>query len=87
MAKKALSQEVVESFNSALSLLTGHARRQYAAGLCEKFFDNSPREMEKVLKVGRQMVKLGLDERRTGILCMDALSLRGAKKKKKPTLV
>lgn len=83
MAKVKLPPEIIESFNSALFLLKGHFRRAYAAELCEKFFDNSPREMEKVLKVGRDMVRLGLHERRTGIRCIDAYSMRGAKKKKK----
>ena len=83
MAKVTLSQDILASFNTALSLLTGYSRRQYAAELCEKFFDNSPREMEKVLRVGREMVKLGLHERRTGIQCLDAYSQRGAKKKRK----
>ena len=83
MAKTNLPPEIIDSFNSALSKLTGYLRRVYAAELCEKFFDNSPREMEKVLKVGREMVALGLNERRTGIRCLDAYSMRGAKKKKK----
>jgi len=83
MWKITLSQDILESFNTALGLLTGYSRRQYAAELCEKFFDNSPREMEKVLRVGREMVKLGLHERRTGIRCLDAYSKRGAKKKRK----
>lgn len=85
MAKTKLPPEIIDSFNSALSKLTGYLRRAYAAELCEKFFDNSPREMEKVLKVGRAMVRLGLNERRTGIRCLDAYSMRGAKKKKKPS--
>ena len=82
MAKEKLPPEIIESFNSALSRLTGHLRRAYAAESCEKFFDNSPRDMETVLKVSREMVRLGLHERRTGIRCLDAYSMRGAKKKK-----
>jgi len=82
MKKELPSQVILESFNTSLQLLTGYARRQYAAELCEKFFESSPREMERHLKVGREMVKLGLAERRTGIRCLDAYSLRGAKKKK-----
>ena len=77
-----LAPEVISSFNSALEKLTGYERRQYAAELCEKFFDNSPRKLERFLKVSRDMVELGLHERRTGIRCLDAYELRGAKKKK-----
>lgn len=77
-----LAPEVMSSFNSALSKLTGYERRQYAAELCEKFFENSPRIMERRLKVSRQMVELGLHERRSGIRCLDAYNQRGTKKKK-----
>jgi len=77
-----LAPEVISSFNSALGKLTGYERRQYAAELCEKFFDNSPRKMESHFDVSREMVTLGLHERRTGIRCLDAYKLRGAKKKK-----
>lgn len=86
MAKIDLAPEIIDSFNSALTKLTGHRRRAYAGELCEKFFDNSPREMEKVLKISRSMVRLGLHERRSGIRCLDAYSMRGTKKKKKRSL-
>lgn len=78
-----LAPEVLSSFNSALSKLTGFTRRQYAAELCEQYFDNSPRMMESHLNVSRAMVELGLNERRTGIRCLDAYSARGTKKKEK----
>lgn len=77
-----LSPQVIESFNSALSKLTGYERRQFASELCEKFFDSSPRKMERQLKVSRDMVALGLQERRSGIRCLDAYSFRGSKKRK-----
>lgn len=77
-----LAPSVVLSFNSALSKLTGYKKREFAAELCEEYFDNSPRKMERSLEVSRNMVALGLHERRTGIRCMDAYELRGAKKKK-----
>ena len=79
-----LAPEVISSFNSALAKLTGHERRQYSAELCEQFFDSSPRKMERHFDVSRDMVALGLHERRTGIRCVDAFELRGAKKKKSP---
>ena len=76
-----LASEVMSSFNSALNKLTGFERRQYAAELCEQFFENSPRIMERRLNVSREMVELGLNERRTGIRCLDAYEQRGSKKK------
>lgn len=76
-----LSSEVVVILNSALQKLTGYSRRQYAAELCEMFYNNSSRKMERELKVSRTMVELGINERRTGIRCLDNYSQRGAKKK------
>ncbi len=82
-----LAAEVIASFNSALSKLTGYKRRAYAAELCEKFFESSARKMERHLKVSREMVELGLNERRTGMRCVDAFEQRGAKKKSASTKV
>lgn len=78
-----LGPKVIKSFNSALSKLTGYARREFAAELCEMYFDDSPRMMERRLNVSRDMVKLGLAERRTGIRCIESYDERGAKKKKR----
>ncbi len=80
-----LAAEVISSFNSALNKLTGYNRRQYAAELCEKFFENSPRKMERRLNVSRGMVELALHERRTGMRCIEVFEQRGAKKKKSST--
>jgi len=77
-----LDTKIIESFNSALLKLTGHKRREFAAELCEHFFEGSPRKMEVHLKVGREMVKLGMNEYRTGIRCLDDYEARGIKKKK-----
>jgi hypothetical protein len=77
-----LPDEVLKSFKSALSKLTGFARREFAAELCETYFDNSPRRMERYIGVSRSMIELGLHERRTGIRCVDNFNSRGAKKKK-----
>jgi len=77
-----LSPEVLKSFKSALTKLTGFARREFAAELCETYFDNSPRRMERYVGVSRNMIELGLHERRTGICCVDNFNSRGAKKKK-----
>jgi hypothetical protein len=77
-----LSSEIKTRINSALNKLTGYKRREYAAEICEMFFENSARKMERSLKAGREMIELGQHERRTGIQCLDAYSLRGAKKKK-----
>lgn len=80
-----LTPEVLSSFKTALSLLTGYKKRQLAAELAEKFFDGSARKTELHLGVRRDMVELGLHESRTGFRCVDAYSLRGRKKRKNNT--
>ena len=82
-----ISPEIINVLNSALQKLTGYSRRAYAAELCEQFYNNSSRNMERHLKVGREMVDLGLNERRTGIRCLDNYEQRGAKKKKSSTSI
>lgn len=77
-----LGPKVIKSFNSALSKLTGYERRQFAAELCESYFDNSPRMMERRMNVSREMVTLGLSEKRSGIRCIENYEDRGVKKKK-----
>lgn len=77
-----LSEELIKTLNSGLSKLTGYKRRQYAAEICHQYFDSSATKMERHLKVGRKMVNLALHEHRTGIRCLEAFHLRGAKKKK-----
>jgi len=83
---KKLEPEVIKQFNSALEKLTGYDRRAFAAEICIEFFDSSPTKMERHLKVGREMVKLGLAEHKSNIRCVDAYNLRGAKKKKRNIL-
>lgn len=46
-----------------------------------RFFDKSSRKAERYLNISRDMVELGLHEKRTGIRCIDAYQERGAKKK------
>jgi hypothetical protein len=82
---KELSPEVLSSFKTGLSLLTGYKKRQFAAELAVKFFDGSARKTEFYLGVRRDMVELGLHELRTGIRCEDGYSFRGRKKRKRNT--
>jgi hypothetical protein len=82
-----LSSDVLSCFKSALTKLTGFERRAFAAELCELHFDNSARKMERCLKIGRSTIMLGQHERRSGIRCVDAYHLRGAKKKNRLTLI
>lgn len=67
-----LAPTVILRFNSALGKLTGYKKREFAAELCEEYFDNSPRKIERYFDISREMVALGINERRTGIRCVDA---------------
>jgi hypothetical protein len=82
-----LADEVKDSFNLALSLLTGYERRQYAASLSKKYFDGSPRKTERALSVSRLVVELGIKEQESGFRCIENFSLRGRKKKKIPSKI
>ena len=82
-----LTPEVKESFNLALSLLTGYERRQYAASLSKQYFDSSPRKTERELRVSRSVVELGLKEQDRGFRCIENFNLRGRKKKKIPSKI
>ena len=77
-----LSPDILTSFKTALSLLTGYKKRQFAAELAEKFFESSPRKLETYLGVKRDMVELGLHERKSSICCEDGYALRGRKKRR-----
>lgn len=82
-----LAPAVKESFNLALSLLTGYERRQYAASLAKKYFDGSARKTERELRVSRSVVELGIKEQESGIRCIENFNLRGRKKKKIPSKI
>lgn len=78
-----LSEDILNSFKSALNLLTGYERRKYAAELTNQYFDGSESKAERYLGVSRKMVLTGLKEQETGIRCLENFHLRGRKKKKK----
>jgi len=78
---KTLSPLVISSFKLALSKMTGHTRRLFAAELAKSYFNSSPRKTERTLGVSRDMVELGLHELRTNIRCLENFSQRGNKKK------
>jgi hypothetical protein len=81
---KKVSFDIIESFNLALSLLTGYERRQYAAVLSKQYFDGSPRKTERELRISRSVVELGIQEQDSGFRCIESFKLRGRKKKKIP---
>jgi len=76
----ALTDDVVASLKTAAALLTGYSRRRFQAEMTLKYCDGSARRAERVFGWGRDAVHTGLNERRTGIRCLDAYHGRGRKK-------
>lgn len=75
-----LTDDVIETIQSAARLLTGYRRRQFQAETALKYCGGSARRAETTFGWGRDAITTGLHERRTGIRCVDASCLRGRKK-------
>jgi ABC-type transporter Mla subunit MlaD len=88
-AMAALTEDVVQTIQSAAKLLTGHKRRRFQAETALKYCNGSARQAEDVFGWGRAAVDTGLNELRTGFRCLDAYELRGRKKSEEvcPALV
>ena len=76
----ALTEDVVQTIQSAAKLLTGYKRRQFQADTAATYCNSSARLAEATFGWGRAAVETGLNERRTGIRCLDAYRIRGRKK-------
>lgn len=76
----ALTEDVIQTIQSAARLLAGHKRRRFQAEMALRYCNGSARQAEMVFGWGRAAVDTGLNELRTGIRCLDAYELRGRKK-------
>lgn len=76
----ALTEDTIQTIQSAAELLTGYRRRQFQAEMALKYCNGSAHRAETVFGWGRVAVATGLNERRTGIRCLDAANRRGRKK-------
>ena len=75
-----LTETVKATFKDASEKLTGYRKRDFMAKVTEDYFDGSARKAETVLGWNRRSVQLGLDERRTGMMCVDNYQARGRHK-------
>jgi hypothetical protein len=75
-----LMEDALCDIKSAAKLLSGFKRRQFQAEMAIKYCNGSARQAEVVFGWGRVAVETGLNERRTGIRCQDAVCLRGRNK-------
>ena len=76
-----LTPSQVEDLCLAASKMTGASRRAFQAQMCIKYCGGSARKAESVFGWGRKNVQVGLEERRSGIICLGLQSAySGAKK-------
>jgi hypothetical protein len=80
-----LTEDLVETLRSAGRRLTGFKRRQFLAEMAVKYCRGSARLAETVFGWGRAAVNTGLNERRTGIRCVDNFQARGRRKTEEQT--
>src|SRR5262245_47408575 len=80
MAMVTLTEDVIQTIQSAAKSLSSYKRRRFQAETALKYCNGSARQAEKVFGWGRAAVDTGLNELRTGIRCLDAYELRGRKK-------
>lgn len=76
----ALTEDTLQTILSAAKLLTAYRRRSFQAEMALKYCNGSARRAETLFGWGRVAVETGLNERRTGIRCLDAAHCRGRKK-------
>lgn len=75
-----LDKEYLEKLKTFAAGLRGPARRAFQASVALRYCAGSPRQAEYLFGWGRRAVALGLNELRTGIICLGAHSaFSGAK--------
>ena len=75
-----LTEDLKSTFKDVSWQLTGYHKRDFIARITEDYFDGSARKAETVMGWNRRSVQLGLNERRTGIICVDNYQTRGRPK-------
>ena len=76
-----LTESQIEDIRLAATKMYGVSRRAFQAQMCLKYCDGSARKAETIWGWGRNNVQLGLEEERSGIICLGTQSMfSGAKK-------
>jgi hypothetical protein len=68
------TSDQIEDLRFAVSMMTHKQRRAFVASIALKYCDGSSRKTESIFGWGRDMLAMGLGEKRTGILCISAQS-------------
>ena len=76
LARNGVSAEMVALIARLVDLVPWPARRQAMGDVTRSFLDGKPRVAEDVFGWNRGTVELGLNEARTGIVCVNELSTR-----------
>lgn len=75
-----LTDQHIATIKDAASKLTGADRRAFQAQVALDYLEGSARRAETIFGWSRQTVELGLNELRTGIVCLGNFSARGNRK-------
>jgi len=75
-----LSERIKSTLKDAAEKLTGHRKRDFMGRVSEEYFGGSARKAETVMGWNRRSVQLGLNERRSGFICVDNYQGRGRHK-------
>ena len=73
----AITDDIVPTLLLAATLLTGHKRRRFQAEMANAYCVGSARLAETTFGWGRDAVRTGLGELRTGIRCVEDFEARG----------
>jgi len=66
-----LNETAQSKFKGTSEKLTGHRKRDFMGRVSEEYFGGSARKAETVMGWNRRSVQLGLNERRSGFICVD----------------
>lgn len=72
-----LNKKQIDTIIDAAKKLTRVKRRAFQAQVTLDYLKGKPRQAESVFGCYRKTVELGLNELRTGIICIDNFSYRG----------
>jgi transposase len=75
-----LSKQYIATLKNAAKKLTGAKRRAFEAQVTLDYFDSKAYLAEQAIGWDRKTIALGLNELRTGIVCVDNFKARGNKK-------
>ena len=76
-----LTPSIIEDLRLAAEKMSGAKRRAFLASMCLKYCHGNARKAERVFGWGRKTIQLGLDEKRSGIICLGAQSMSSGAKK------